>query len=330
MNVNEKEKNFQSIKEIIENLTKDYGQGVVTTLNGSNSAHKNTISTGSMILDKAIGGGYVSGRIVEIYGQESSGKTTLALHAVKECQKAGKTVAYVDLENCLDVEYARKIGVKTKELLIIYPRYGEEALDITSKLVSSGKVNLIVIDSVAALMPKAELEADLEKQTIGLKARIMSSALTKINNSLTGKDSIIIFINQIRNKVVAYGDPETTTGGRALSYFASLRIKLKIKEKIEKGGEYVGVKTQAVIKKNKFSSPYKEPILEIMFGEGIKKQREVIDLAVDLSILQKNGSWYSYKDKKIGNGKDNVVEYLLSDEKMFQDIEKLVLERNNK
>lgn len=287
----EKEPISTEIKDIIASITKDYGQGIITTLEESEINFKNTLSTGSFILDQATGG-YAFGRIVEIYGQESSGKTTLALHAVSECQKLGKKAAYIDLENGLDVKYAKKIGVETNNLLIVYPKYGEEALDLVTKLIEKG-TNLVVVDSVAALIPKVELEADLEKQTIGLRARMMSSALVKINHALTGKEAIVLFINQIRNKVsTSYfaGNPETTSGGIALSYFASLRIRLREKEKIEKVNECIGIKVQARIKKNKLASPYKEPVFEIIFSHGIQKERELVDLATELNILQKNGN----------------------------------------
>jgi recombination protein RecA len=318
--------NFPKVKSIIENITKDYGQGVITTLEEGEVNSNNTLSTGSFILDQAIGGGYAFGRIIEIYGRESSGKTTLALHAVAECQKAGKVAAYIDLENALDVRYAEKIGVNKKELMILSPKHGEEALDLVNSLVKQN-VGLIVVDSVAALIPKVELEADLDKQTIGLRARLMSSALVKINNSLAGKETIVIFINQIRNKISTgffAGNPETTSGGVSLAFFASLIIRLQTKERIEKNNEYIGIKTQAKVNKNKLASPYKEPILEIIFARGIQKEREVIDLATELNLFQKGGSWYSYKEQKLGNGKENVTDYLVANPNLFEEIEKEV------
>jgi recombination protein RecA len=280
------------LEKIIEKMNDCFGKGSVVTLGGDPASNqRNILSTGSMILDDAIGGGYVFGRMVEIYGQESSGKTTLALHAVSECQKLGKIAAYIDLENCLDSKYAKQIGVDNEKLLIVYPKHGEEALDCVVELIEND-VNLIVVDSVAALIPKAELEADLEKQTIGLRARMMSSALVKINKALTGKNAMVIFINQIRNKVsTGYfsGNPETTSGGVALSYFASLRMRMREKEKIEKGMEYVGIKAHIRVKKNKLASPYREPIIEIFFGKGISKDRELIDMAVEKNIVSKSG-----------------------------------------
>jgi recombination protein RecA len=285
--------NIPEIKEIVANINKNYGEGTITTLEKSSIKDQNFLSSGSLILNQLIGGGYVFGRIVEIYGSESSGKTTLALHAVAECQKLAKRVAYIDLENALDVKYAKNIGVKTDELLIVYPKNGEEALDLVAKLIEEG-VSLIIIDSVAALIPKVESESDLEKQIIGSQARIMSAGLRKINMVLTKKEAIVIFINQIRNKISTGGyfggSMETTAGGRALSYYASLRIRLREKEKIEKGTEYIGIRVQTQIKKNKLASPYQESVLEIIFSYGIQIEREVIDLAVEKKIMEKNGN----------------------------------------
>jgi len=317
------------IKSIVEELTKEYGEGVVTTLEGSRLKNYPTLSTGSFILDQAIGGGYVFGRIIEIYGLEASGKTTLALHAVNECQKIGKKVAYIDVENSLDVKYAKNLGIETNDLLLIHPDYGEQALDLTVNLIKKG-INLIIVDSVAALVPKAELEGDLERQSIGSQARMMSNGLKKINSELTNKEAIIIFINQVRNKVSTSffaGNPETTPGGIALSFFASLRIRLKEKKKIEKDGQFIGIETQVKVKKNKLSSPYKEPILEIIFLQGIKREREIVDIALELNIIQKSGNWYSYGEKKLGNGKENVTDYLTENPNLYEEIEKKVIEK---
>ena len=321
----------QQIRSIVENFTKEYGEGVITTLEGSNLKNRHTLSTGSFILDQAIGGGYVFGRIIEIYGLEASGKTTLALHAVSECQRLGKKVAYIDVENALDIKYAKNLGIRTNELLLIHPDYGEQALDLVGNLVKEG-VNLIIVDSVAALVPKAELEGDLERQSIGSQARMMANGLKKINSELTNKEVIVIFINQVRNKVSTSffaGNPETTPGGVALSFFASLRIRLKEKKKIEKDGKYIGIETQVKVKKNKLASPYKEPILEIIFSQGIKREREIIDIALELNIIQKSGNWYSYKENKLGNGKENVTDYLMENPDLYQEIEKKVIDLIN-
>jgi recombination protein RecA len=310
----------EEIKSIIDKITKDYGEGTITTLGIDQEKERKILSSGSLILDSIIGGGYGLGRIIEIYGEEASGKTTLALQAVAECQKLDKKVAYIDLENALDVKYAKNIGVKIDELLIVYSKNGEEALDLTAKLIEN-KVDLIIVDSVAALTPKAEIEGDLEKQIIGSQARMMSAGLRKINWALSNKDSIVIFINQIRNKIsTGYfaGNPETTSGGKALGYFASLRLRLKEKEKIEKNNQYVGIKVLIKVKKNKLFAPYQEGIVEIMFAKGIQKEREVIDLAIEKNIIAKSGNWFSYKDTKMGNGKENVLAYLLNNPETYK------------
>jgi len=286
--------NIPEIKEIVANINKNYGEGTITTLEKSSIKDQNFLSSGSLILNQLIGGGYVFGRIVEIYGSESSGKTTLALHAVAECQKLAKRVAYIDLENALDVKYAKNIGVKTDELLIVYPKNGEKALDLVAKLIEEG-VSLIIIDSVAALIPKVGIRIRLGKTNYRLTSpNNVGWTTKKINMVLTKKEAIVIFINQIRNKISTGGyfggSMETTAGGRALSYYASLRIRLREKEKIEKGTDYIGIRVQTQIKKNKLASPYQESVLEIIFSYGIQIEREVIDLAVEKKIMEKNGN----------------------------------------
>lgn len=320
---------ISQLQTVVENFTKDYGHGSITTLEENENKNLGTLSTGSVILDQTVGGGYAFGRIVEIYGQEASGKTTLALHAVSECQKLGKKVAYIDLENALSKQYVKNIGIKTSELLIVYPKSGEEALDMVARLVEAN-IDLIVIDSVAALIPKAELEADLEKQAIGSQARMMSAGLRKINAVLTNKSTIVVFINQIRNKINTSffaGNPETTTGGKALGYFASLRISLKVKERIvDKLNRCIGVKIQAKIIKNKLASPYQEAYLEIIFSRGIQKAREILDLAVEREIIHKSGNWYSYQGKKVV-GREAIIDHLISNSSICDEIEKLVIEK---
>jgi len=315
------------IKNIIESITKEYGEGVITTLGESKLKEQKILSTGSLLLDQAIGtGGYVCGKIVEIFGLESSGKSTLALHAVSECQKLGKKAAYIDLENGLDIKYVRNIGVKSEDLIIAYPSSGEEGFEIISKLIREG-IDLIVVDSVSNLIPRSQLEANLEKHKIGSHALLMSWGLRRLKNELTNKEVVIIFINQIRNKIsTGYygGNPETTTGGMALNFDADLRIKLKRRDKIEKNNELVGIEVEARIVKNKLAAPGKTANLEIIFAQGIQKEREIIDLAAELNIIQKSGTWYSYGEKKLGQGKENVTDYLLENPEVYREIEKNV------
>ncbi|CAG8456775.1 27246_t:CDS:10 [Gigaspora margarita] len=295
------------IKNIIESITQEYGEGVITTLGASKLQAQKILSTGSLLLDQAIGtGGYVCGKIVEIFGLESSGKSTLALHAVRECQRAGKKAAYIDLENGLDIKYVRNIGVRSEDLIIAYPSSGEEGFEIMSKLIKAD-IDLIIVDSVSNLIPRSQLEANLEKHKIGLR---------RLKNELTNKEAIIIFINQIRNKINTGfygGNPETTTGGMALNFDADLRIKLKRKDKIEKNNELIGIEVEAKIVKNKLATPGKTANLEIIFAQGIQKEREIIDLATELN-------------KKLGQGKENVSEYLLENPELYQEIENNVLE----
>lgn len=320
----------QELKDIIESITKEYGEGVITTLGKSKLKEQKTLSTGSLLLDQAIGtGGYVCGKIVEVYGLESSGKSTLALHAVSECQKLGKKAAYIDLENGLDIKYVENIGVKSEDLIIAYPSSGEEGFEIISKLIKVG-VDLIIVDSVSNLIPRSQLEANLEKHKIGSHALLMSWGLRRLKNELTNKEVIIIFINQIRNKISTGfygGNPETTTGGMALNFDADLRIKLKRKDKIERDGKLAGIEVEARIVKNKLAAPGKTVGLEIIFSQGIQKEREIIDLATELNILQKSGNWYSYKEKKLGNGKENVVDYLIENPELYREIEEEI--KNN-
>lgn len=322
----------EEIKNIIENITKEYGEGIITTLGESKSREQKALSTSSFLLNNAIGtGGYVHGKIVEIFGLESSGKSTLALHAVSECQKLGKKAAYIDLENGLDVKYAEKIGVKSSELIIIYPSSGEEAFDVMNVLIKE-KVDLIVVDSVSNLIPRVQLEANLEKQKIGSHALLMSSGLRRLKSELTKQETIIIFINQIRNKInTGYygGNPETTTGGMALNFDADLRIRLKRKDKIEKNGELVGIEVEARVIKNKLSAPGKVANLEIIFSQGIQKEREIVDLAAELNIIQKSGTWYSYGESKLGQGKENVADYLSENPDLYAEIEKNIIDKLN-
>ncbi|MCE8167776.1 MAG: DNA recombination/repair protein RecA [Candidatus Moeniiplasma glomeromycotorum] len=319
----------QKIEEIIENITKEYGEGTITTLGKSRLKEQKVLSTGSLLLNQAIGtGGYVCGKIVEIYGLESSGKSTLALHAVSECQKLGKKAVYIDLENGLNIKYAQNIGVDKENLMIAYPGSAMKAFLVIRDLIRVN-TDLIVIDSVSNLSPQVE---DLEKYKIGSHALLMSQGLKILKSELTNKETIIIFINQVRNKIsTGYygGNPETTTGGMALRFDADLRIKLKRTGKIEKNDKLIGIEIEAFIKKSKIGEPEKTAKLEIIFGRGIQKEREIIDLATELDILQKSGNWYSYGEKKLGNGKDNVADYLAENSEIYQEIEKNIMEKIN-
>lgn len=317
----------KSYSEIIETISREFGDDSISTLKKIYSGKDNFLHSGSFLLDQKIGtNGYPCGKIVELFGEESSGKTTLALHAVRECQKLGKLAVYMDLENALNVAYAKEIGVDEEKLVISSPIDGENAFDIIKRLISLN-VGLIVVDSVSTLIPRAELEGDAGTQSMGLHARLMSKGLRIINNELSKKETIVIFINQLRQKIStfgSFGNPETTTGGNALKFIASLRIKLKRVGRVEKNGEYIGIETQAEIIKNKLAAPYKKVKLEIMFSGGIQKEREILDLAAENGIVNKAGGWYSYKDKKLGNGKENVVKFLLENQEIFDEITNLV------
>ena len=281
------------------------------------------ISTGSLGIDIALGiGGLPKGRVVEIYGPESSGKTTLTLQAIAECQKAGGTAAFVDAEHALDPVYAAKVGVNVDDLLISQPDTGEQALEITDLLVRSGAVDMVVVDSVAALTPKAEIEGEMGDHHVGLQARLMSQALRKLTGNIKRSNTIVIFINQIRMKIgVMFGNPETTTGGNALKFYASVRLDIRRIGAIKKGDEIVGNQTRVKVVKNKVSPPFKQAEFEILYGEGISHEGEIIDLGVKLNLIAKSGSWYSYGSDRIGQGKENVREYLLSNPEIAQTIE---------
>jgi recombination protein RecA len=326
------QENFLSpeIKKIIENITKEYGEGTITTLGKSKLKEQKILSTGSLLLDQAIGtGGYVCGKIVEIFGLESSGKSTLALHAVRECQKLKKKAVYIDLENGLNIKYVQNIGVDKENLIILYPNSAVKTFEMIRDLIREG-VDLIVVDSVSNLSPQVD---DLEKYKIGSHALLMSHGLRILKNELTNKDTIIIFINQIRNKISTGfygGNPETTTGGMALRFDSDLRIKLKRTGKIEKNDKLIGIEVEALIKKSKIGEPEKTAKLEIIFSQGIKKEREIIELATELNIIQKSGTWYSYGEKKLGQGKENVTDYLLENPEIYQEIEKNVIEAINR
>jgi recombination protein RecA len=305
-------------------IEKQFGKGAVMRMGDSNASRSiDVVSTGSLGLDIALGvGGVPRGRVVEIFGPESSGKTTLTLHVVAEMQKLGGVAAFVDAEHALDPSYAEKLGVDIDELLISQPDTGEQALEITDMLVRSGAVDVIVIDSVAALTPKAEIEGDMGDSHMGLQARLMSQALRKLTANIKRSNTLVIFINQIRMKIgVMFGNPETTTGGNALKFYASVRLDIRRTGAIKRGDEVVGNETRVKVVKNKVAPPFKQVNFEILYGEGISREGEIIDLGVKHEIVNKAGAWYSYNGDRIGQGKDNVRKFLRENPEMAQDIE---------
>ena len=302
----------KALETAISQIEKNFGKGTVMRLGDRPEMNVEAIPTGSLALDAALGiGGVPKGRIIEIYGPESSGKTTLALHIVAQAQKRGGEVAFVDAEHALDPDYAARIGVDIDSMLFSQPDTGEQALEITDALVRSGAVDVVVVDSVAALTPRAEIEGEMGDTFVGLQARLMSQALRKLAGNISKTNCVVIFINQLRMKIgVMYGNPETTTGGNALKFYASVRIDIRRTEAIKNGTEIVGNRTRAKIVKNKVAPPFKEAIFDIMYGEGISKWGELVDLAVQLDLINKSGSWFSIGDERIGQGRDNAKLYL--------------------
>ena len=302
----------KALETAISQIEKNFGKGTVMRLGDRPEMNVEAIPTGSLALDAALGiGGVPKGRIIEIYGPESSGKTTLALHIVAQAQKRGGEVAFVDAEHALDPDYAARIGVDIDSMLVSQPDTGEQALEITDALVRSGAVDVVVVDSVAALTPRAEIEGEMGDTFVGLQARLMSQALRKLGGNMSKTNCVVIFINQLRMKIgVMYGNPETTTGGNALKFYASVRIDIRRTEAIKNGTEIVGNRTRAKIVKNKVAPPFKEAIFDIMYGEGISKWGELVDLAVQLDLINKSGSWFSIGDERIGQGRDNAKLYL--------------------
>ena len=320
--MNQKKKD-KALKAAIEQIKQDFGEGSLMRLGDDNVDHTiQAISTGSIGLDTALGiGGLPRGRVVEIYGPESSGKTTLTLQVIAECQKTGGTAAFIDAEHALDPSYAQKIGVNTEELLVSQPDSGEDALEITDMLVNSRAVDLIVIDSVAALTPKAEIKGEMGQSHVGLQARLMSQALRKLAAGIQKSNTMVIFINQIRMKIgIMFGSPETTTGGRALKFYASVRLDIRRIGAIKKGDEIVGNQTRVKVVKNKVSPPFKLAEFEILYGHGISVEGEIIDLGVQNGLIQKSGSWYSYQGERIGQGKDNARNFLLENESISNEL----------
>ena len=302
----------KALETAISQIEKNFGKGTVMRLGDRPEMNVEAIPTGSLALDAALGiGGVPKGRIIEIYGPESSGKTTLALHIVAQAQKRGGEVAFVDAEHALDPDYAARIGVDIDSMLVSQPDTGEQALEITDALVRSGAVDVVVVDSVAALTPRAEIEGEMGDTFVGLQARLMSQALRKLAGNISKTNCVVIFINQLRMKIgVMYGNPETTTGGNALKFYASVRIDIRRTEAIKNGTEIVGNRTRAKIVKNKVAPPFKEAIFDIMYGEGISKWGELVDLAVQMDLINKSGSWFSIGDERIGQGRDNAKLYL--------------------
>ena len=318
------ENKSKALAAALSQIEKQFGKGSVMRLGESEVAKDiQVVSTGSLGLDIALGvGGLPRGRVVEIYGPESSGKTTLALQAIAEMQKLGGTAAFIDAEHALDPQYAKKLGVKVEELLISQPDNGEQALEIADMLVRSGSVDVVVVDSVAALTPRAEIEGEMGEPQMGLQARLMSQALRKLTANIKRSNTLVIFINQIRMKIgVMFGNPETTTGGNALKFYASVRIDIRRVGSIKKGEEVIGNETRAKVVKNKVAPPFKQADFDILYGEGISREGEIIELGVIHKLIEKSGAWYAYKGEKIGQGKDSARDYLKEHSKLAQEIE---------
>lgn len=316
----------KTLDQVLADIEKQFGKGSVMKLGNHEHKEIDVIPSGSLSLDIALGiGGYPKGRIVEIYGPESSGKTTFALHAIAEAQKQGGRVAFIDAEHSLDPQYASKLGVNIDELLLSQPDNGEQALEICEALVRSGAISIIVIDSVAALVPQAEIEGEMGDSHVGLQARLMSQALRKLSGVISKTNTIAIFINQLREKVgVMFGNPETTPGGRALKFYSSVRLEIRRSEQIKMGTDIVGNKTNIKVVKNKMAPPFKNCVVDIMYGEGVSQEGEIVDLASDAGILEKSGSWYSYNGEKLGQGKENVKEILKTNTSLREELEQKV------
>ena len=326
----EKKKALESVFSVIE---KEYGTGSIMKLGDANSVDVEVIPTGSLTLDMALGvGGLPRGRVIEIYGPESSGKTTVALHMVAEAQKMGGEAAFIDAEHALDPVYAKKLGVDIDNLIVAQPDTGEQALDIAEALVRSGALDVIVVDSVAALVPKAEIDGEMGDSHVGLLARLMSQALRKLTAVISKSGTVVIFINQLREKVgVIYGNPETTPGGRALKFFSSVRLDVRRGEVIKNGTELIGNKTKVKVVKNKVAPPFKTAEFDILYGEGISKEGNILDFAVENNIIKKSGAWFSYNGEKIGQGRDNVRKYMVENKEFTAEIDRQVREllKNN-
>ena len=320
---------LKALKLTMEKIDKDYGKGSVMMMNEKSSTLHEVVSTGSIGLDTALGiGGLPRGRVVEIYGPESSGKTTIATHVIAEAQKKGGMCAIIDAEHAFDSVYAQKLGVDVDNLLISQPDYGEQALEIADRLILSGALDVVVIDSVAALVPKSELEGEMGDSKMGLHARLMSQALRKLTATISKTNTICIFINQLREKIgVMFGNPETTTGGNALKFYASVRLDIRRSSQIKDGDETIGNRVKVKVVKNKVAPPFRAAEVDIIFGEGVSKTGEIIDMGVDLGIVQKSGSWYSYNSDKLGQGRDAVKNLLMDNPELSGEIETKIREK---
>ncbi len=319
------------LSQVLLDIEKQFGKGAIMKL-GDDTHNEIAVSpSGSLTLDLALGvGGYPKGRIIEIYGPESSGKTTFALHAIAEIQKAGGRAAFIDAEHALDPVYAKNLGVNINELLLSQPDTGEQALEICEALVRSEAINIVVIDSVAALVPQAEIEGEMGDSHVGLQARLMSQALRKLSGTINKTNTIVIFINQLREKVgVMFGNPETTPGGRALKFYSTIRMDVRRSEQIKQGDSVIGNKTTVKIVKNKVAPPFKTAVVEIMYGEGVSRVSEIIDLGVEAGIIDKSGAWYSYNGEKLGQGKETVKALLKENDKLRDELEQKVREHFN-
>src|SRR5699024_3045224 len=318
----------QALDMALRQIEKQFGKGSIMKLGEQAEQKIATVPSGSLALDVALGvGGYPRGRVIEIYGPESSGKTTIALHAIAEAQKEGGHAAFIDAEHALDPNYARALGVNIEELLLSQPDTGEQALEIAEALVRSGAVDIVVIDSVAALVPKAEIEGEMGDSHVGLQARLMSQALRKLSGAINKSNTIAIFINQIREKVgVMFGNPEVTPGGRALKFYSSVRLEVRRAESLKVGNDMVGNKTRLKIVKNKVAPPFKQAIVDIMYGQGISKEGELLDIGSELDIVQKSGAWYSYKEERLGQGRDNAKQFLMENDAIREEIHNAIRE----
>ena len=322
---------LKALQLAMDKIDKDHGKGTIMRMGDTHVEEVSFISTGSVGLNVALGvGGYPRGRVIEIYGPESSGKTTLAIHAIAEAQKAGGIAAFIDAEHAFDSAYAQKLGVDVDNLLISQPDYGEQALEIADRLILSGALDVVVIDSVAALVPKSELEGEMGDSKMGLQARLMSQALRKLTATIHKTNTICIFINQLREKIgVMFGNPETTTGGNALKFYSSVRLDIRRISQIKDGDEAIGNRVKVKVVKNKVAPPFKAAEFDIIFGEGISKNGEIIDMGVELAIIQKSGSWYSYNSDKLGQGRDAVKQILIDNPEMANEIEGKIREKIN-
>ena len=326
--INDKNEKLKALQAALAKIEKDFGKGSIMKMGDEKVENIDVIPTGSLGLDLALGvGGYPKGRIIEIYGHESSGKTTLALHAIAEAQRQGGIAAFIDAEHAFDRFYAASLGVNTDDLLISQPDNGEQALEIADQLIRSAAVDIIVVDSVAALTPKAEIEGDMGENKVGLQARLMSQALRKLTSSINKTNTTCIFINQLREKIgVMFGNPETTTGGNALKFYSSVRIDIRPGTPIKDGENILGKQTKVKVVKNKVAPPFRRAEFDIMFGEGISRSGEIIDLGAELGIIKKSGSWYSYNDTKLGQGRDACKQVIMDNPELAEELEGLIFE----